>query len=62
MFLFVYQFLIFICVFVYLFAGVIGPSQDLDFLIHVASKIKTDYTEICFLIVGEGIEKKKTDA
>jgi len=44
--------------FIFLFAGVIGPSQDLNFIIETAKNIRNDYPEICFLIVGDGIEKK----
>jgi len=44
--------------FIILFAGVIGPSQGLDFVVEVANKIK-DIEEICFLIVGDGIYKEK---
>jgi|TARA_B100001971_G_C18236326_1_gene567487 glycosyltransferase involved in cell wall biosynthesis len=45
--------------FIFLFAGVIGPSQGLDFLIHTAKQIKNKYPDICFLFVGDGLEKKK---
>jgi colanic acid biosynthesis glycosyl transferase WcaI len=45
--------------FIFLFAGVIGPSQGLDFIIDVAKEIKSKYPEICFLFVGNGIEKKR---
>ena len=43
--------------FIFLFAGVIGPSQGLDLIIKAAGKIK-DVKDICFLIVGDGMEKK----
>ncbi len=46
--------------FVILFAGVIGPSQGLDFVIRVAQKVK-DLENICFLIVGDGMEKNKLE-
>ncbi len=44
--------------FVILFAGVIGPSQGLDFIINIAEKVKT-FNDIMFLIVGDGMEKEK---
>lgn len=44
--------------FVFLFAGVIGPSQNLDLIIEAANRLK-DYSEICFLFVGDGTEKEK---
>ena len=43
--------------FVILFAGVMGPSQGLDFVIAVAEKVK-DYKDIVFLLVGDGMEKE----
>ena len=43
--------------FILLFAGVIGPSQGLDFVIDVAEKVK-DYKDIVFLLVGDGMEKE----
>jgi len=45
--------------FIFLFAGVIGPSQGLDFIIDTANEIKSKYPDICFLFVGDGLEKKK---
>ena len=42
--------------FIFLFAGVIGPAQELDFVIEIANKIK-DKKEICFLIVGDGTKR-----
>ncbi len=44
--------------FIFLLAGILGPSQDLDFLIKVAKEVR-DISEICFLIVGEGSEKQR---
>ena len=44
--------------FILLFAGILGPSQQLDFVIRVAEEVK-DIPEICFLIVGGGSEKEK---
>lgn len=46
--------------FIILFAGVIGPSQGLDFVIKVAKEVK-DIEEVCFLIVGDGMEKEKLE-
>lgn len=46
--------------FVAVFAGVIGPSQQLDILIEAASKVQ-DLSDLCFLIVGDGTEKKKLE-
>jgi glycosyltransferase involved in cell wall biosynthesis len=43
--------------FIFLFAGVIGPSQGLDFVISLAKEIE-EYKDICFLIVGDGMEKE----
>jgi len=44
--------------FIFLFAGVIGPSQGLDFIIRVAKRLG-DFPDICFLIVGDGIESER---
>lgn len=44
--------------FIVLFAGVIGPSQGLDFVIDVAERIK-EHEDICFLVVGDGMEKAR---
>ncbi|MCK5633390.1 glycosyltransferase family 4 protein [bacterium] len=44
--------------FIFLFGGIIGPSQNLDFIIHVAKKI-VDIPDLCFLLVGDGTEKKR---
>lgn len=46
--------------FIFLFAGVIGPSQGLDLIIKVAGKIK-DINDICFLIVGDGMERERLE-
>jgi len=42
--------------FVFLFAGVLGPSQGLDLVLRVAQNI--DNKDVTFLLVGEGMEKK----
>lgn len=44
--------------FIFLFSGVIGPSQGLDFILEAADKLR-DIKQICFLIVGDGSEKKR---
>ncbi len=46
--------------FVLLFAGVIGPSQGIDFLLKTAAKLR-QLPDICFLIVGDGMEKKSLE-
>lgn len=47
--------------FVMVFAGVIGPSQHLEILIDAAEKVQS-LTDLRFLIVGDGSEKKKLEA
>lgn len=42
--------------FVFLFAGIMGPSQNLEFIIQVARRV-ADIPEICFFLVGDGTEK-----
>jgi glycosyltransferase involved in cell wall biosynthesis len=44
--------------FIFLFTGIIGPSQNIDFLIDVAGRV-ADIRDICFLIVGDGKEKDR---
>lgn len=44
--------------FIILFAGVIGPSQGLDFVIDIAGRVK-EYDDIRFLIVGDGMDKAR---
>jgi glycosyltransferase involved in cell wall biosynthesis len=44
--------------FVLLFAGVIGPSQGLDMVLDVAERV-ADLKDLVFLIVGDGMEKKR---
>jgi len=44
--------------FIVLFAGVMGPSQGLTFLLQVAEKVK-EFSEIVFLLVGDGMEKEE---
>ena len=45
--------------FVFLFAGVIGPSQGLDVLLKAVAETKDIPEDICVLIVGEGAEKER---
>jgi len=42
--------------FIFLFAGVLGPSQGLELIIEAANRLKKN-TAICFLLVGDGTEK-----
>lgn len=44
---------------VFLFAGVMGPSQNLDLLIEAAIHVKPVSDEIYFLFVGDGTEKAR---
>ena len=44
--------------FIILFAGIIGPAQNLDFIIQIAQEIP-DLPDICFLFVGDGSEKRR---
>jgi len=44
--------------FIFLFAGVLGPSQGLELIIKVANQLKNN-SEICFLLIGDGTEKNK---
>ncbi len=46
--------------FVAVFAGVIGPSQNLALLIEAAMQVQ-HLKDLCFLIVGDGAEKKKLE-
>ena len=44
--------------FIFLFAGVMGPSQYLDLIIRAARECK-QIKDICFLLVGDGSEKER---
>ncbi|MEJ5227767.1 MULTISPECIES: glycosyltransferase family 4 protein [Thermodesulfovibrio] len=44
--------------FILLFAGVMGPSQGLNFVIELAEKVK-DLQDVVFLFVGDGMERTK---
>ncbi len=46
--------------FIFLFAGIIGPAQGLDFLIEVAKRV-SDIKDTVFLIVGDGMKKEKIE-
>ena len=41
-----------------IFAGVIGPSQNMDMLVRLASEMK-DFDDLVFLFVGDGVAKKQ---
>jgi glycosyltransferase involved in cell wall biosynthesis len=43
--------------FIFLFAGVLGPSQGLDLLIRLADRVRAN-PDIVFLFVGDGTEKE----
>lgn len=42
--------------FIFLFAGVIGPAQNVPFIVEVARQVR-EFTEIVFLLVGDGSQK-----
>jgi len=44
--------------YVAVFAGVMGPSQNLELVLHVAERLQ-DCQELLFLLVGDGKEKGK---
>ena len=47
--------------FVVVYAGAIGLANDLDLLLEAAEELKTE-PSICFLIVGDGKERKRLEA
>jgi glycosyltransferase involved in cell wall biosynthesis len=47
--------------FVVVYAGAIGLANDLDLLLEAAEELKTD-PAICFLLVGDGKERKRLQA
>lgn len=49
--------------FVVLYAGAMGPANHLDLIVEAAEELKAD-SQICFLIVGDGKERRRlqTDA
>ncbi len=46
--------------FILLFAGVMGPSQGLEFVLNLAQKVQ-DLKEVIFLFVGDGMEKERLE-
>lgn len=46
--------------FIFLFAGIMGPAQGLDFLVEIAKKV-SDIKDAVFLLVGDGMEKEKIE-
>lgn len=46
--------------FVFLFAGIMGPAQGLEFLVQVAERV-SDLKDIVFLLVGDGTEKERIE-
>lgn len=46
--------------FIFLFAGILGPAQGLEFLLKVASRV-SDVKDVLFLLVGDGTEKEKLE-
>jgi len=46
--------------FIFLFAGIMGPAQGLEFLVQVAERV-SDLKDIVFLLVGDGTEKGKIE-
>jgi colanic acid biosynthesis glycosyl transferase WcaI len=44
--------------FVFLFAGILGPAQRLDFLLDVATRV-SDLDDVVLLFVGDGTEKPR---
>jgi glycosyltransferase involved in cell wall biosynthesis len=46
--------------FIFLFAGIMGPAQELDFLIKIAKEFSS-IKDIVFLLVGDGMEKEKIE-
>ncbi|MGB9763362.1 MAG: glycosyltransferase family 4 protein [Minisyncoccia bacterium] len=46
--------------FIFVFGGVLGPSQGLEYLIKIAEKVR-DFKDIVFLFVGDGTEKSKLE-
>lgn len=46
---------------VFLFAGVIGPAQGLEFLLEAVDRLR-DIPDLVFLIVGDGMERTRLEA
>jgi glycosyltransferase involved in cell wall biosynthesis len=47
--------------YVALFAGVLGPSQNVDMLVEVADKLR-DLDDFVLLVVGDGTEKQRAES
>ena len=45
---------------IFLFAGIMGPAQGLEFLIKIAKEV-SNIEDIIFLLVGDGMEKEKIE-
>ncbi len=46
--------------FVFVFGGIMGPAQGLEFMVKVAQKV-SDLKDLVFLLVGDGTEKPKIE-
>ncbi len=46
--------------FIFLFAGIMGPAQGLDFLIEIVKEVSS-IKDVVFLLVGDGMEKEKIE-
>lgn len=46
--------------FVFVFGGIMGPAQGLEFMVKVAQKV-SDLKDLVFLLVGDGTEKQKIE-
>lgn len=44
--------------FIFLHAGIMGPAQGLDLIIQAAREVRSA-TDLCFLLIGDGSQKKK---
>lgn len=47
--------------FIVVYAGALGPANDLDLLLEAAEELKTE-SRICFLIVGDGKERERLES
>lgn len=47
--------------FIFIFAGIFGPAQGLEFVLDVANELK-DARDAVFLLVGDGMAKEKIEA
>ncbi len=46
--------------FIFLFAGIMGVSQSLDLILDIAADLQS-FEDICFLLVGDGSERKRLE-